>query len=142
MRAVLDTNVLVSAVLSPGSLPDSIVRAWRRGAFQLATSAPLLRELETVLKRDHIAGRFGWSSSERRAFVGDLREHATVAAPETRLRVVRTDPSDNRVLEAAVAAHADYIVSGDHHLLDLKTHEGVQIVSPARFVAILRATFP
>jgi len=101
-----------------------------------------LRELETVLKRDHIAGRFGWSSSERRAFVGDLREHATVAAPETRLRVVRTDPSDNRVLEAAVAAHADYIVSGDHHLLDLKTYEGVQIVSPARFVAILRATFP
>ena len=141
MRAVLDTNVLVSAVLSAGSPPDSILRAWRSGDFELATSAALLRELETVLKRDHIAGRLGWSSGERQAFVRDLSERAILAAPRTRLEVVLADPSDNRVLEAAGAAQADYVVSGDRHLLDLKSYEGVQIVTPARFVAIL-ATFP
>ncbi len=139
MRAVLDTNVLVSAVLSAGSPPDSIMRAWRRGAFELANTAPLLRELETVLKRDHIAGRLGWPAWERRAFIRDLGEDAISVAPEESLQVVLADPSDNRVLEAAVAAQADYVVSGDHHLLGLKTYEGVQIVTPARFVAILVA---
>jgi|SRR3989304_914610 len=139
MRPVLDTNVIVSAVLSGGSPPDSILRAWRREAFQLATSAPLLSELETVLKREHIAKRLGWSPGERKAFIADLREGATVVIPENRLQVVLADPSDNRVLEAAVAAQADYVVSGDQHLLGLKTCEGVQIVTPARFVAILVA---
>ena len=139
MRAVLDTNVIVSAVLSAGSPPDSVLRAWRKEAFQLVSSAPLLRELETVLKRDHIAGRLGWSPSERRAFVTDLGQRAIVVIPERRLEAVLADPSDNRVLEAAVAAQADYVVSGDQHLLGLKTYEGVQIVTPARFVAILVA---
>jgi putative PIN family toxin of toxin-antitoxin system len=142
MRAVLDTNVVVSAIPSAGSPPDSILRAWRRGAFELATTAPLLRELETVLERDHIAGRLGWSPSERRTFVSDLGEDAILVVPEKRLRVVGADPSDNRVLEAAVAAQVDYVVSGDRHLLDLKTYEGIQIVTPVRFVAILAATFP
>jgi putative PIN family toxin of toxin-antitoxin system len=142
MRAVLDTNVVVSAVLSAGSPPDSILQAWRRGAFELATTTPLLRELETVLKRGHIAGRLGWPSWERRAFVDDLRENSTLVVPEKRLQVIRADPSDNRILEAAAAAQADYVVSGDRHLLDLKTYEGIQIVTPARFVAILATTVP
>jgi putative PIN family toxin of toxin-antitoxin system len=139
MRAVLDTNVIVSAVLSGGSPPDSILRAWRKQAFQLVTSAPLLRELETVLKREHIAGRLGWSPGERRAFIGNLGAGAVVVIPKRRLEVVLADPSDNRVLEAAVAAQADYVVSGDQHLLGLKTYEDVRIVTPARFVAILVA---
>jgi putative PIN family toxin of toxin-antitoxin system len=142
MRAVLDTNVIVSAVLSGGSPPDSILRAWRRKAFQLVTSAPLLRELETVLRRPHIANRLGWSARERRAFVGDLSEGAIVVVPERRLEVVLADPSDNRVLEAAIAAEVDYIVSGGQHLLDLKTYERVQIVTPARLVAVLAASRP
>ena len=142
MKVVLDTNVVVSAVLSAGSPPDTILRAWRRGAFELATTEPLLRELDTVLERDHIARRLGWPSEERSAFVGQLRRDAVLVAPDRGLHVVRADPSDNRVLEAAVAAQADYVVSGDHHLLELKTCEGVQIVSPARFVAILATAFP
>ena len=65
MRAVLDTNVIVSAVLSPGSPPDSILRASRRGALDLVTSAPLLRELEDVLGRPRIAERLGWTPEEQ-----------------------------------------------------------------------------
>jgi putative PIN family toxin of toxin-antitoxin system len=139
MRAVLDTNVIVSAVLSGGSPPDLVLRAWRKEAFQLVTSAPLLRELEIVLRRDHIAGRLGWLPGDRRAFIGSLRGGAIMVIPEKRLEAVLADPSDNRVLEAAVAAQADYVVSGDQHLLTLKTCEGVQIVTPARFVAVLVA---
>ena len=69
MRAVLDTNVLVSAVLSRGSPPDLILQAWRRGSFQLVTSAPLLFELDAVLRRPRIKDRLGWTDRELTAFV-------------------------------------------------------------------------
>ncbi len=142
MRAVLDTNVLVSGVLSRSSPPDSILQSWRRGAFHLVTSAPLLRELEAVLNRPRIANRLGWSFKERRAFIIALSDSAIVVLPHQQLRVIQADPADNRVLEAAIQAQADYVVSGDHHLLELGSYEGIEIVTPARFNAILAAGSP
>ena len=140
MRAVLDTNVIVSAVLSPGSPPDSILRASRRGAFDLVTSAPLLRELSEVLGRPPIAERLGWTPEERASFIAALSDFAAIVAPRRKLQVVKADPADNRVLEAAVAGSVDYVVSGDRHLLDLSTYDAIPIVSPARFAAILAAS--
>ncbi|MDP2674454.1 MAG: putative toxin-antitoxin system toxin component, PIN family [Dehalococcoidia bacterium] len=140
MRAVLDTNVIVSAILSPGSSPDSILRASRRGALDLVTSAPLLHELEDVLGRPRIAKRLGWTAEERASFIAAFSDFAVIVAPKERFQVVRADPADNRVLEAAVAGSADYAVSGDHHLLDLGSYEGIPIVTPARFAAILAAS--
>lgn len=133
----MDTNVVVSAVLSQGSPPDSILQSWRRGAFQLVTSAPLLRELQRVLARPHIAHRLGWSAQERNSFLADFSESATVVIPNKRLDVVKVDPADNRVLEAAVEGQADFVVSGDHDLLDIGSYEGIEIVTPARFNSIL-----
>ena len=137
MRAVLDTNVLVSAVLSQGSRPDSILQAWRIGSFELVTSAPLLYELAGVLARPRISQRLGWSADERREFLAALRNAAILVVPQRELRVVRADPSDDRLLEAAVEAQADYLVSGDQHLLDIGSYEGLQIVSPVRFSTLL-----
>jgi len=140
MRAVLDTNVIVSAVISPGSPPDSILRASRRGALDLVTSAPLLRELEDVLGRPRIAERLGWTPEERASFIAALADFAVIVAPKEKLHVVKADPADNRVLESAVAGGVDYVVSGDHHLLDLASFEGIPIVTPARFAAVLAAS--
>ena len=140
MRVVLDTNVIVSAVLIPGSSPDSIVRASRRGAVDLVTSAPLLHELEDVLGRPRIAERLGWTAEERASFIAALTDFAVIVAPKERFQVVKADPADNRVLEAAVAGSADYAVSGDHHLLELGSYEGIPIVTPARCAAILAAS--
>ncbi len=137
MRVVLDTNVLISAVLSRGSPPDLILRAWRTGSFELVISTPLLRELEKVLARPRIRRRLQWSTDERTIFVAALSEGALVVTPEEELRVIRADVADNRVLEAAVRAEADFIVSGDRHLLELRSHEGIRIVTPARFLAII-----
>ena len=137
MRAVLDTNVIVSAVLSQGSPPDAILRAWRKGAFQLVTSAPLLEELEAVLSRPHIAERLSWSERERRVFIATLSESAIVVEPKRKLAVIKADPADNKVLEAAVAGHSDYIVSGDSHLLAPRVYEDIQILTPTRFAAVL-----
>ena len=136
MRAVLDTNVLVSAILSPTGPPDLILQAWRRGAFELITSAPLLMELRGVLGRPRIAKRLRRQPAEVATFLSDFSENALVVTPEEELHVVQRDPADNRVLEAAVAGKADFVVSGDEDLLAL-SYEGVSIVTPARFAAIL-----
>lgn len=137
MRAVLDTNVLVSAVLGRGGAPDHVLRAWRDGAFQLVTSRALLEELERVLARPRIAERLGWLPSESRLFVAALAESAIVVGASGQLKVVAADPDDDRVIEAAVEGEADYIVSGDRHLLDLGSYGDIPVVTPAAFAALL-----
>ncbi|MEE9278500.1 MAG: putative toxin-antitoxin system toxin component, PIN family [Dehalococcoidia bacterium] len=134
---VLDTNVPVSAVLSGRGAPATILRAWQDDRFQLLTSVPLLDELEQVLARPQIAERLGWSATERLAFLFALGESAILVHPGLPLQVVEMDPSDDRVLEAALEANADYIVSGDRHLLDLGSYGTIPVVTPAHFVAAL-----
>jgi len=137
MRVVVDTNVIVSALISAGSPPDQVLRAWRRGAFELIISPALLIEVESVLPRAKIATRVRWSGRKLASFVEELHRKTSVVNPQQELHVIAADPSDNRVLEAASEGHADYIVTGDGHLLDLGRHEFTDIVTPARFLAIL-----
>ena len=142
MKIVLDTNVAVSAALNPKGPPAEIVRAWRAHSLTWVTSPPLLDELERTLLSSRIGRYLAWGEDEIAEFLATVRQAAEVTSPTDRIDVIRDDPADNRVLEAAVSAQADYIVSGDHDLLNLKTYEGVQIVTPARFVAILATTSP
>jgi putative PIN family toxin of toxin-antitoxin system len=142
MKVVLDTNVAVSAAVSPKGPPAEIVRAWRAHSLTWVTSAPLLDELERTLLSPRVRRHLAWGEDEIAEFLAAVRQAAEVTSPTRQIDVIRDDPADNRVLEAAVSAQADYVVSGDHHLLALKTHEGAQIVTPARFVAILAATSP
>ena len=139
MRVVLDTNVVVSAAVNPKGPPAEIIRAWRSRSFGWATSLALLDELERILHSPRVRSYMAWREDEVIEFVAAVRHRAELVSLTHQIDAIRDDPSDNRVLEAAVAARADYVVSGDRHLLDLKTYEGVQIVTPARFVAILVA---
>jgi hypothetical protein len=142
MKIVLDTNVAVSAAVSPKGPPAEIVSAWRAHSFTWVTSPPLLDELERTLLSLRVSRYLAWGEDEIAEFLAAVRQAAEVTSPTRQIDVIRDDPADNRVLEAAVSAQVDYIVSGDHDLLELKTYEGVQIVSPARFVAILAASSP
>lgn len=138
MRAVLDTNVLVSAVISTGR-PYRIYTSWLEEVFELVVSLPLLAELEEVLARPHISERVRWTSPRVDELLTSLHNRAVWVDPEQQITRIDTDPDDNRVLEAAVEGRADYIVTGDRHLRDLKEHEGTEIVTPAQFLAILTA---
>jgi putative PIN family toxin of toxin-antitoxin system len=77
------------------------------------------------------------SDVETEEFLGEIERFASTVIPANRLAVVR-DPADNHLLDAAAEGQADYIVSGDRDLLDLGSYEGVEIVTPARFLAVLR----
>ena len=123
MRAVLDTNVVISAVLFGGVCRDILVRAIR-GEIDLVTSPAMLDELEDVL-----AEKFDFSRDAARATRSEIESLADVVEPADVPRVCR-DPDDDEVLAAAVTGAADTIITGDEDLLTLESHQGIEIVTP------------
>ncbi len=123
---MLDTNILVSALGWQG--PERLVyERCGAGLMHLATSPALLDELERVLRYP----KFLFTESEIQAFLRNVIAIARLVHPRQRIDVVQQDPDDNRVLECAVEAGAEWIVSGDPDLLELREYEGIQILSAA-----------
>ena len=130
MRAVLDTNVLISSVISTG-VPHDIVVAGFDGEYQIIVSVPTLREFrETLLKYPE---RFHMDPDEVQQEVETIRYFADFVDPEVDISAVADDSDDDKFLEAAVAGNVEYLVSGDQHLLDLDSYRGVDIVEPRTF---------
>ena len=137
MDVVLDTNVVISALISPRGAPAQIYKAWQAGRFTYVTSPPLLDELARALSYARIRKFLTWNDEERGEFLEALAYAAKLVIPTIKLNVVSDDPDDDRVLEAAVTADVSHIVTGDRHLLALESYEHVEIVAPARFLAHL-----
>jgi putative PIN family toxin of toxin-antitoxin system len=132
MRVVLDTNVLLSALVFPGSKPDQVLQRVRGGEVELFLSSFILAELERIL-RDKF--RFTKRQTDERVTV--IRRMAALVEPTERIALVTAKDDDNRILESAMAAHADYLVTGDkEHLLPLQCIGTTQIVTPAAFLEL------
>jgi hypothetical protein len=142
VKAVLDTNVLVSAAIVRSSPPGQILAELKLRAFEAITTPDLLQELEDVTRRPQLLTRLAWTEEDRQVFLNDYGDAAVKVQPTASLTVIKEDPDDNRVLEAAVAGEADYIVTGDKDLLNLDAFEGIRILTPAQFVALLRSEEP
>jgi uncharacterized protein len=123
LRIVFDTNVYVSAFVIPGSRSDLAFRLALRGAFELVVSREIITEL-----RGKLAFKFGLEESELGRVERTILGVAAMVEPGIELRVLEDEP-DNRVLECAVASGASAIVTGDRHLLRLKTYEGIGIMT-------------
>jgi putative PIN family toxin of toxin-antitoxin system len=139
VRFVIDTNLLVSGVISAG-LPRRLIDGAKAGEFELCTSEVLLAELLDVLSRGKFAARLVQAQLTPEGIVADLRRLAVVVSPITVPRVVFADADDDHVLAAALAGAADLIASGDRRdLLPLGNYEGIPIVTAREAVERLEA---
>src|ERR1051326_1788694 len=128
VRAVLDTNIYISALALPGSSAEEALRLAALKRYELATSPAILAELANVLTR-----KFDWDAGRAMDACKEIAGIAVVVRPKKRIRLLNDDP-DNRILECATAAKADQIVTGDKHLLQLGHYGNVHIVRLGEFL--------
>jgi putative PIN family toxin of toxin-antitoxin system len=132
VRVVFDTNIYVSALAIPGGNAEDAYLEAVRGTFELFTSVAILTETARVLQT-----KFDWTDDKVRQAIQDISQTATVLRPRPTLHILKDEP-ENRILECAIDAQADYVISGDRHLLALKRHADSTIISLSDFLARLR----
>ena len=133
IRAVVDTNILISGVIKPEGATGEILRRLREREFVLLYTEPLLAELAEVINRPRIRQKYGLGSEDIETVLALILLRGEPIDPTRRVEICR-DPKDNMILEAAVAGQADMITSGDFDLLSLREFEGMPIISPAEFL--------
>lgn len=135
MRVVLDTNILVSALMIPTGSPAAIYRGWQEGQFTLLTCAAHLDELRATLRKPAIAARI--KPYNAGGLVNEIKKLAENVDELPRVRR-SADPDDDFLLALSEAGSADYLVTGDKSgLLALRRHKGTRIVSARAFAALL-----
>jgi uncharacterized protein len=139
-RAVIDTNVWISALLNPTGAPAQVLAALETGRFDLVTSEPLLAEIRQVLSRPRISRKYGIGRDDGESLVGRLRRRAvSVVYPTGLLRLCR-DPNDDMVIETAVLGRADTLVSrdddlkADAQLVRVLETGGIEVLTVRRFL--------
>lgn len=135
MKAVLDVNILASASVFPDRKPGVVVGLALTREFELVLSEPIMERLAIVLTRLYFAERL--SEVDRLHFLDDLRRGRDMETPDPSVSGVAPDQEDDLVLGTAVAASADYLVTGDKRLLALKEHRGVRIVTAGEFFDVM-----
>ena len=128
MRVVIDTNIIVSAYL--GGALEGIIIAWKSGKFTLVVSREIAEEYLEVLRRP----KFRIEQVEVDDFAALLLDRAEFVIPLEAFTVVEDDPTDDKFLEAAITGKANLIISGDAHLLDLKSFRNIPIITARQFV--------
>jgi len=133
-RVVLDTNVLISALLFRG-LPGRLVPMWQERKIVLLVSPEILKEYIKVLSYP----KFGLDEEEIKTILREeVLPFVEPVRPGTRIEIIEEDPSDDKFLSLAVDGNAEFLVSGDRHLLGIKKYRKTGIVTIAKFLDIMR----
>ena len=130
LKVVLDTNLIVSGLNFPTSNLAKILLLVASGEIANFTSRHIVNETRRIL-----IDKFFWTGEKVEAAEVWLITFSKSVNPKTRIPVIVDDP-DNRILECAVEGQADLIISGDHHLTDLKNYQGIKIIAPSTFLAL------
>ena len=136
MRGVVDTGVLVSALIRPQGTIGDVLRALRDARFIAIYSTPMVVEIIDVLSRPKFRAKYHVQSDDMTALVNLLRLRGELVIPEREIMACR-DLKDNKFLEAALAGEADAILTGADDLLVLHPFEGIDILRPVEFLARL-----
>jgi len=132
MKIVFDTNIYISAFVIPGGNAEKAYFHAIDGDFTLFTSIAILTEVAQKLDE-----KFGWEKQKIVQLISSISDVATVLKTTPWLKMLSDDP-DNRIIECAVKAEADFLVTGDKHLLTLRSYGNIKIISLANFLRILQ----
>lgn len=127
---VLDTNVYLSGIIFGGNsrhILDLIIE----NKISAITSPAILLEISQKLEK-----KFKWSRNQTLVIIKTIGKSAKLVCPQKKLSIVRADKSDNKIIEAAIESKANYIVTGDRHLLQIRKYQQIKILSPAEFLTI------
>jgi putative PIN family toxin of toxin-antitoxin system len=136
MKVVFDTNVWVSALITPGGIAARVFPFLE--CFQSVTSEEIIVEVERVLHYDKIQKKRGLADEEITHYIQFMRRISSVVTVNEPVNLIQADPSDNKFLAGARAAQATYIISGDVHLTSLRSFEQIEILTPADFLKRLK----
>jgi len=137
IRVVLDTNVLVSAHLTRNSKAEKILSLAEAGIIEIYLSPHIFRELEITLLSPKLMKIHKDTPEQVHHSIKLLKEFVKISSGLIEVDAVKADPDDNKIVACAVEAHADFIISGDHHLTDLQKHKNIRIVNPDTFLQLL-----
>lgn len=138
LKAVLDTNVIVSGIKKKEGVNGQILKSAIEGHFKMLISPSILQEVRRVLRYEKIWKEHLWSESEIERFLIRLAFLSELTGDTIKVNIIKEDAQDNRVLACALEGRAEYIVSGDFHLQQLEKCEGVRIISPSLFIQKLK----
>jgi len=132
-KAVPDTNVILSTLW--GGKPFQVIELWGKGAIAVVLSQEILDEYFAIFNRFDLTEEdiedltILFSNPDRTIFIH----------PKRKINIIKSDPQDNKFLEAAAEAKADYIVSGDKHLLSIEHFEGIPVFNASRFLKVIKS---
>ena len=139
-RIVIDTNILVSAILTPKGNPAKILKHVLEGKLNLIISPAILEETQQVLRYPRLVKLMKKNKITRKEvydFLGKMSKVAVITPGKLEIDAIPDDPADNKILACGLEGEADYLISGNHHLTDLKIFQGIKIMNPSTFLKII-----
>ncbi|MBM3283611.1 putative toxin-antitoxin system toxin component, PIN family [Candidatus Gottesmanbacteria bacterium] len=130
LKVVKDTNIYLSGIIFGGNSRHILDILIEKKIIGIASPAILL-EISQKLEK-----KFKWGKEQILITIKTIGKTATIIRPKKRLNIVTTDKNDNKIIEAGVEGRADYIITGDRHLLRIKKYGNIKIVSPAEFLSL------
>ena len=136
MKIVVDANLFASGLIKPNSNPGKILDLIKQNQVELILSPAIIREIKRILLYPKLQKYHRKTAQEIDAYFEDILMFAWIVKGEGIVDIIKDDPSDNKYLACAYEGEADYIVSGDHHLLDIETYEGIEILKVKEFLSV------
>lgn len=132
MKVVLDTNIYISAAIL-GRVCEDVLETCKFGNIDVFISNDIIDEL-----KDKLTNKFLWKDNQISAFLENILEFCIIVEINENVNFMENDPDDNRILECAVSAACDFIVSGDNHLVKLNSYKRIKILNPAIFLLTVK----
>ena len=132
MKIVLDTNILISGTFWTGS-SFRILQLIQEKKIVLILSKEILEEYEYIIQSEEILQKEVYQE-ERKSATMKLIQLAKIVNPQTSVQIIKDDPSDNKFIEAAIEGKAEYIITKDKHILNIKKYQNIKIITPEEFL--------